>query len=106
MNSLSVSTSVYFYIVVAFTNTQGVQGLFLAKSGLQKIVRLNAVVSSVVDNLQVSLVSDRLLDDLVNIHMNKLDILYIFLNIFYFSFTLFRNHTRKSDKYSLREYVS
>lgn len=69
--------STNFFIIIAITATNQVQGLFMLKSGLQKIVRMNAVVSSVVDSMQVGLVSDRLIDDVVNIHINKLDILYL-----------------------------
>ena len=76
----------------------------IINSGLQKIIRIKAIASSVIDNLQIMLVSDKLIDDVVNIHINKFDIFYLGLfTLFIYSQIMlmeYRNEYKYMDKLS------
>jgi len=79
-------------------------GILLIKSGLQKIIRIKAITSSFIDNLQIGLVSDKLIDDVVSVHINKLDIFYLGLFTMFiasqFILVEYRNEYKNLNKLS------
>jgi hypothetical protein len=55
-------------------------GFSFFQSGLQKIVKTNAVVASLIDNIQIGMFSDKLLLDITNVNIGNTDVMYLLIS--------------------------
>jgi hypothetical protein len=66
----------YVCALYAFHWFYFVRGFSFIRSDLQSIVRTNAIISSLADNMKVGMIGDKLVTDLVHIHIGQIDAVY------------------------------
>jgi hypothetical protein len=86
--------------------------MHLIRSNLQKIIRLNALQSSMIDNFRIDTISDNFVNDnflrdVINIHINNQDLLHFaMLALFTYSQIIFMKYgnTRNEKLINISSY--
>jgi hypothetical protein len=66
----------HVFVLYAFHWFHLIRGFSFIRSELQSIVRTNAIISSLADNMNVGMVGDKLVTDFVHIHVDQVDAVY------------------------------